>query len=257
MHIPRRSLVKGIAAGVPLAAILADPVLLRAVAAELEMVTITTEGGRKVSAALALPAKTPASSVLLIHELWGLNDQMKAVAAELARNGYIALATDLFDGKVAKTPQEAAGLSRSVGANPKPALDTLASWIDWLKKYPKGNHKVATWGYCFGGGWSLNASLARPVNATVIYYGNVRKTAASLASLQGPVIMHYGLLDQNINTTMVKGFEAEAKKAGKQVTVYAYEGANHAFANPTRVAYVKEAADLAWQRTLDFLKKYD
>lgn len=259
MHFPRRTVVKGIAAGVPLATILADASLMRAVAASLETVTITTEGGRKVNAALALPEKTPASSVVLIHEWWGLNDQMKAVAAELAKNGYIVLAIDLFDGTVAKTPQEAAGLSRSVGTNPKAAIDTLTSWIDWLKKYPKGNQKVATWGYCFGGGWSLNASLARPVNATVIYYGNVRKTAAELASLQGPVIMHYGLLDQNINTTMVKGFEAEAKKAGKQVTVYAYEGANHAFANPTGAAfpYVKEAADLAWKRTLAFLKKYD
>ncbi len=102
----------------------------------------------------------------------------------------------------------------------------------------------------FGGGWSLNASLATPVNATVIYYGNVKKTAEELAPLQSPVLMHYGLQDKWINTEMVKGFEAEAKKANKDVTVYAYD-ANHQFANPTGASfpYVKEAADLVWTRS--------
>jgi carboxymethylenebutenolidase len=256
MQIPRRSVVKSIAAGVPLATILADPMLARAVAAGLETVSLTTAGGRKVSAALALPARTPAPSVLLIHEWWGLNDQIKAAAAEFAKDGYVALAVDLFDGKVAKTPDAARALTG--GLDPKAATDTLTSWIAWLRKYPKGDHKVATVGWCFGGGWSLNASLATPVDATIIYYGNVRKTAAELASLKGPVLMHYGTQDKYINTAMVQGFEAEAKKAGKDVTVYAYD-ANHAFANPTGAAYPynKAAAELAWQRTLAFLKKYD
>lgn len=256
MQIPRRSVVKGMAASVPLATILADPMLARAVAAGLETVSITTAGGRKVSAALALPAKTPASAILLVHEWWGLNDQIKSVAAEFAKEGYAALGVDLFGGKVAKSSDEAQSLTKGVASDPKAALDTLTSWIDWLKKNPKGNGKVATIGWCFGGGWSLNASLAAPVNATVIYYGNVRKTAAELASLKSPVLMHYGLDDQYINTAMVQGFEAEAKKAGKSVTVHAYK-ANHAFANPTGANYHKDDAQLAWKRTLEFLKKYD
>jgi carboxymethylenebutenolidase len=259
MHIPRRSLIKGIAASVPLASILADPVLRRAVAAGLGSVTIATSDGRQVSGALAVPAKMPAPGVVLIHEWWGLNDQIKTVAAELAKHGYLTLAVDLFGGQVATNVEQAAAQSKAVGANPAPARATLVSWIDWLKKNPKCDGHVATWGYCFGGGWSLNASLATPVDATVIYYGNVRKTAADLAPLQSPVLMHYGLLDKNINTEMVKGFEAAAKTAGKSVKVYAYEGANHAFANPTGAAfpYVKAAADLAWKRSLAFLKKYD
>lgn len=259
MSLSRRSVVKGIAAGVPLATILADPLLARAVAATLNPVSITTAGGRKVNAALARPAQVPAPAVLVIHEWWGLNDQIKSVAAALAEAGYLALAIDLFDGHVAKTQDEAMALSQSVGANPQPALDTLTSWTAWLKRNPDGTHKVATLGYCFGGGWSLNASLATPVDATVIYYGNVDKTAAQLAPLHGPVLMHYGLLDKYINTAMAERFEQQAKAAGKQVTVYAYEGANHAFANPTGSSYpyVKEAADRAWQRTLAFLKQYD
>lgn len=254
MTLSRRTVVKGIAAGMPLATILADPRLARAVASTLEPVSITTAGGRRVNAAFARPAKSPAPTVLVIHEWWGLNDQIKSVAAELAEQGYAALAIDLFDGKVPKDSEEASRLTRAVAADPQAALDTLTGWAAWLRKLPDGNRKVATLGYCFGGGWSLNCSLATPVDATVIYYGNVRKTAAELAPLHGPVLMHYGLLDKNITTAMVTAFEAEAKKAGKSVTVYAYD-ANHAFANPTGASYpyVKEAADLAWQRTLAFL----
>lgn len=258
MTISRRAVVKGVAAGLPLSTILPDPVLVRAVAATLDSVSTTTAGGRKVNAALAVPAKTPAPTVMVIHEWWGLNDQIKSVAAELAEQGYLALAIDLFDGKVTGSQEEAVALTKSVAANPSPAIETLVAWIDWLRRHPSGDHKVATLGYCFGGGWSLNASLAAPVDATVIYYGNVRKTAAELAPLKGPVLLHYGTRDTFVTTAMAEGFAAEAEKAGKSVTIYAYD-ASHAFANPTGAAfpYVKEAADLAWRRTLDFLKKYD
>ncbi|MDE2229178.1 MAG: dienelactone hydrolase family protein [Alphaproteobacteria bacterium] len=256
--ISRRSVVKGIAAGVPLAAVLADPNLAHAVAQTLAPVSITAEGGRKVIGALAVPAETQALAVLVIHEWWGLNDQIKSVAAELATNGFLALAVDLFGGKVTTNADEAARLSRMVAANQPPAIDTLKSWIAWLKKNPRCDGHVATLGYCFGGGWSLNASLATPVDATVVYYGDVRKTAAALGALKGPVLMHYGLKDRYITTAMVEGFEAEARKAGKRVTIYAYD-ANHAFANPTGAAfpYVKDAADLAWKRTIAFLKAND
>ena len=256
--ISRRTVVKGIAAGVPLAAILADPNLARAVAQTLEPVSIVTEGGHKVIGALAVPTKTPAAAVLVIHEWWGLNDQIKSVAAELAANGYLGLAVDLFGGKVAVNEDEAARLSQSVGAHPDAAIDILKSWIAWLKRDPRCDGHVATLGYCFGGGWSLNASLAAPVNATVIYYGNVRKSADELRALKGPVLVHYGLHDQYVTTSMVEGFEVEARKAGKSVTVYAYD-ANHAFANPTGAGfpYVKDAADRAWSRTIAFLKAND
>lgn len=256
--VSRRTVVKGIAAGLPLAAILADPNLAYAVARTLEPVSIVTHGGRTVIGALAVPVKTPAPSVLVIHEWWGLNDQIKSVAAELAANGYLGLAVDLFGGKVATNEDEAASLSQSVDADPDAATDTLKSWIVWLKRNPRCDGHVATLGYCFGGGWSLNASLATPVDATVIYYGNVRKTADQLRTLNGPVLLHYGLKDQYITTAMVEGFETEARKAGKSVTVYAYD-ANHAFANPTGASfpYVKDAAEQAWARTIAFLKAND
>ena len=247
----RRTVLKG-AASLPLAAILADPMLARAAAHGLQDVAITTAGGKPVSGALALPANAPAAAVLLIHEWWGLNDQIKSVAAKLADEGYVALAVDLYDGKVASDAGEARSYMGQVNAGE--ATDTLASWIGWLKDHEKASGKVATVGWCFGGGWSLNASIAAPVDGTIIYYGNVSRKAADLKALKGPVLGHFATEDQWINQAMVSGFEAEMKQAGKQLTTHWYD-ANHAFANPTSARYDEADAALSWQRTQAFLKQ--
>jgi carboxymethylenebutenolidase len=249
----RRQILQCLAATAPLAAILADPGLARAAAAGLEDVSLQTAGGKEVHASLALPADTPAPAVLLIHEWWGLNDQIKAVAGELARQGYAALAVDLYDGNVATASEEAERLRKAVDA--AVATDTLVSWVEWLRKHPKGTGKVATIGWCFGGGWSLNASIATPVDATIIYYGQVDQPASRLARLQGPVLGHFATRDQRINRPMVEGFEKSMAEAGKPLTVYWYE-ADHAFANPTGARYDAEDAKLAWDRTLAFFRAH-
>jgi len=251
MNIARRELMVGLA-GLSLATILSNPRLARAAAETLETVSLTTEGGKTVSAALAVPAQTPAATVLLVHEWWGLNDQIKSMAAELGKLGYLALAVDLFNGQVATTPDDAKKLIGAV--DPAVATDTVKSWVAWLKKEPRSNGKVATVGWCFGGGWSLNAALAEPADATVVYYGNVAKTAAELAPLKGPVLGHFAEKDEWINHAMVDGFTAEMKAAGKSLEAHWYD-ANHAFANPTGAAYDQADAALAWQRTVDFLKR--
>ena len=249
--ITRRDLVKGIAAGAPLAAILADPMLARAVAAGLETVTITTEGGRAVKGTLAMPAGTPAAGMLLVHEWWGLNDQIKTMAAEFAREGYIALALDLYEGKVAG---DAADARKYVGAvDQGAASDTAKSWVKWLKAHTKGTGKAGTVGWCFGGGWSLMASILEPVDATVVFYGRVNRPASELKNLKGPVLGHFGTLDRSINKEMVGEFEAAMKEAGKTYTSHWYE-ANHGFANPTGTRYDAEDTKLAWKRTVAFLK---
>ncbi len=251
MSIGRRSLLRGLVGGVPLATVLADPILRRAVAAGLETVSTKISGGRTVHAALALPDRVPAPAVLLVHEWWGLNEQIKSVAADLAREGFVALAVDLYDGKVATRPEKARAYMAAV--DPATAGETLAAWIDWLRASDKTTGKVGTIGWCFGGGWSLNASLLRPVDATVIYYGNVRKTAADLAPLKGPVLGHFATRDRWITKDMVAGFEKAMAEAGKSLEAYWYE-ADHAFANPTQARYDADDAATAWRRTLAFLK---
>ena len=250
--ISRRRMVKGLAAGLPLAVVLADPLLARAAAGGLQDVTIAA-GGRKVSGALAMPAKTPAAAVLLIHEWWGLNDQIKSVAAELAREGYIALALDMYDGKLAGPGDREAARRYMKAVDPVLGTETVKAWAQWLKAHKKATGKVGTVGWCFGGGWSLNASIAEPVDATVIYYGRVNAEAAELKALKGPVLGHFATRDKWINSKMVSAFEAEMKKAGKTITSHWYE-ADHAFANPTGARYDKADARIAWERTLAFYK---
>ncbi len=249
-QLARRRVVTSLAS-LPLAAVLADPRLARAAAAGLQDVGLTTKGGKAVTAALALPSSTPAPTLLLIHEWWGLNDQIKAVAADLAGQGYIALAVDLYDGKVAGPGdrENARAYMQSVVATE--ATDTLVSWVDWLKGHAQATGKVGTVGWCFGGGWSLNAGIATPVDATVVYYGRVNRTAEDLKALKGPVLGHYATQDKWINQEMVSGFEAAMKAAGKTATSHWYE-ADHAFANPTSARYDEADAKLAWERTLAF-----
>jgi carboxymethylenebutenolidase len=246
----RRDVLTGFA-GVSLAALLADPVRVAQAAAGLETVTLKTASGRSVSAALALPAQTPAGGVMIVHEWWGLNDQIKAVASELAANGFVGLAIDLYDGKVASDPEGAQNLMG--GVQDAEATETTTTWIDHLYGMKEVNGKVATLGFCFGGGWSLNASIAHPVDATVIYYGRCDKPASELRKLKGPVLGQFGSQDTFINPAMVKAFAANMKEANKPHDIYSYD-ANHAFANPTGQNYDKEDARIAWDRTIAFLK---
>lgn len=248
----RRLFLQGLAC-LPLATVLAFPDLAHAAAASLTDVSLTLKDGTEVKAAVALPEAEKAPAVILIHEWWGLNDQIKAVAAELATMGYIALAVDLYGGKVGTTPDEAKALMGEL--KPEIATETMVGWVDFLRKHERSTGKVATLGWCFGGGWSLNTSIATPVDATVIYYGNVAKSADDLKTLQGPVQGHFGELDKSINKEMVSGFEKAMEEAGKkdQLTVYWYD-ADHAFANPTGARYDEADAKLAWERTTEFLK---
>lgn len=245
----RRAFVKGMIS-LPLASVLFYPELAAAQAAQVTRHNIPLDGGGAVFYAYAKPMATKSAPVvILVHEWWGLNDQILAVAQEFANLGYHALAVDLYDGKVAKSPDEALQLMQNIDA-------IKASWqmealITAARTLPGSNGKIGTVGWCFGGGWSLNGSLAAPVDATVVYYGNVRKSAAELAPLQGPVLGHFGRLDKSINQAMVAGFEAEMKRAGKQFITYWYD-ADHAFANPTGARYDSTAAKLAWERTLAF-----
>lgn len=247
--VERRTVLKGLA-GLPLSAILSNPELARAAASATSLVTVSTKSGREVTGALALPAQTPAPVVLLVHEWWGLNDQIRAVAAELADLGYVALAVDLFDGHVATTPEDAKAQTQAV--DPKVASEIMAAWVEWAGRDSHGNGRVALMGWCFGGGWSLNGSVIAPVDATIVYYGKCDLPAEQLAHLKGPVLGHFATRDKYIDKPMVARFEAAMHQADKPYQIFWYE-ADHAFANPTGQNYEKPESQLAWDRTTAFL----
>jgi carboxymethylenebutenolidase len=186
---------------------------------------------------------------MLIHEWWGLNDQIKSVAAALAEEGYLALAIDLYDGRSTDQRDEARSLTQQV--DPAVATETVAGWLRWLGSHPDSTGMVGTVGWCFGGGWSLTASVAEPVNATVIYYGRVTAGEEELRRLRGPVLGHFATRDGFIDAEMVGGFEQRMAAVGKRLETHWYE-ADHGFANPTSARYDADDAAVAWERTLAF-----
>ena len=238
----------------PLATVLFDPELARAEASRLDTVSIDVPGAEPATGALALPDVEDAPALLLFPEWWGLNDQIKSVAAEFARLGFIAYAFNLFNAPPVTTSEAAEAQTLSLDSSL--ATKQSVAVIDWLRKHPKGNGRVGTIGWCFGGGWSLYSSVATPVDGTVIYYGPMDVTTDQLKALKGPVLGNFASEDTIVTEKEVKAFESEMDAAGKasDLTVYWYD-ADHAFANPTDARYDAPDASLAWDRTLAFLRK--
>ena len=216
-------------------------------------IELKLDSGRSVRAALARPSAAKAPGLLLIHEWWGLNDEMRDVAARMADVGFLALSVDLFEGQVATEPEHARALMTGLDATK--ATETMKGWTNWMRRDSGCNGKVGALGFCMGGGWALNTALATPLEAAVIFYGNCRKTAAELAPLKGPVQGHFGRLDQGIPVEMAEGLREALKAAGKPGEVHIYDEANHAFARIGGQNFHQASADLAWQRTFEFLKK--
>lgn len=203
---------------------------------------------------LALPAdglpRHP--GVVLIHEWWGLNDQMKSEADRLAKDGYVVLAVDLFKGQVASTPDQAQKQTQAVNADE--AIANLKGAVNFLRQRQDVG-EVASWGYCFGGRWSLQLAMAqKDLGAAVVYYGQLETDAAKLQGLP-PIQGVFGEADTSIPMTTVRAFDQALTQAGVTHEVHTYPDAPHAFANPTGgERYRPEAAADARAKTLSFLR---
>jgi carboxymethylenebutenolidase len=224
---------------------------------DAEEVTYGEAGGKPLRGYAARPksSKGPLPGVIVIHEWWGLNDNIRAMTRRLAGEGYQALAVDLFGGTHAETPDQAMKLVNAVMQSPGPAQENLRRAAAWLEG--KGVKKMGVIGWCFGGGWSLATALMLPdkIDATVIYYGHLETDPAKLAKLKHPVLGAFGAEDKSIPADSVHAFESALRKQGTPVDVKIYEGAGHAFANPSGGNYRPDAAKDAWQRTTAFLAR--
>lgn len=214
--------------------------------------TIDLAGGK---AYLSLPeGEKPATGwpgVVVIHEWWGLNDHIRHYADRLAGEGFAALAVDLYDGKVATTPDEAMELVKSV--DEARAREVLAAAHAFLGDDARVSaRKRGAIGWCFGGGWSLQHAIATPdLDAAVIYYGRLVDDPSQLAKIRADVLAIFGTQDQSIPMEAVDRFEAAMKEAGRSIIVHRYD-ANHAFANPSSPRYEQTAAADAWEQTRKF-----
>ena len=195
----------------------------------------------------------PLPAIVMIHEWWGLNDNIRAMANRLAAQGYMVLAVDFYGGNIAMNAGEAQVNMMSVVEHPARARANLRQALDFLTI--AGAPRIASLGWCFGGGWSLNSAMLFPdvVDATVIYYGQLTADAEKLRPISGPLIGFFGSDDRGISVDSVKAFERTLQRLRKDHDIHIYPGVGHAFANPTVNNYNAEAAEDAWQRTLNFL----
>jgi len=212
-------------------------------------------GDETVSGMLYTPAgKGPFPALIVIHEWWGLNDWVKEQASKLADQGYVALAVDLYRGKVADTPDLAHELMRGVPED-RAAKDLLAAF-DFLAAQPNvKKDRIGSIGWCMGGGYALNAALAEPrLAAAVIHYGHLATEPAELKKINAPILGIFGGQDRGIPVEDVKKFQQSLVQLGKKVEIKIYPDAGHAFENPNnKQGYRPDDAVDAWQRTLDFL----
>jgi carboxymethylenebutenolidase len=189
-------------------------------------------GSEKASGYLAAPespGRKPA--VVVIQEWWGLNDFVKAKTDAFAKKGYVALAVDLYRGKVATDADAAHQLMR--GLPEDRAIRDLKAAVAYLRSRPDvDGSRIASIGWCMGGGYSLGLALAEPSLAgAVIYYGRLVTDDSTIASLKVPLLGNFGGVDQGIPAESVREFERKAKAAGKAVDFKIYPEAGHGFAS--------------------------
>jgi carboxymethylenebutenolidase len=222
-------------------------------------VVYDTVGGKEVKGFMAWPARGGRNlpAVLMIHEWWGLNDNVKQMAQRLAGEGYRVLAVDMYNGKVATTPQEARDYMQEVVNNTGAGVSNLRSAAQHLRNRQRAT-RIGVVGWCFGGAWALQSALVLPeeIDATVMYYGRVVTDRDRLALLDSPLLGHFGADDRSIAVADVQQMEATLKELGKSVETHVYPGAGHGFANPSGQTHNAQAAEEAWRRTVAFFGQH-
>jgi carboxymethylenebutenolidase len=192
--------------------------------------------------------------VVLIHEWWGLNQNIKNMAHDLAEEGFVALAVDLFDGQVADNPDDARKYSGQVRDNMKNAIVHLQSAVSFLKSN-ENVESVGSMGWCFGGGMSMQLALNEEMDATVIYYGAVETDSDVLETIDWPVLGIFGEEDAVIPLDSVNEFDKALDELGIENEIYVYKGVGHAFANPSNSGYDPVKTEDAWMKTVSFLNE--
>ena len=231
---------------------------VRVVTESVEYVVIDGQG---VNGYYAYPqdAVEPLPGILAIHEWWGLNENIEAMARRLAGEGYQVLAVDLYNGEIADTSEGAKQLVQKVASNPFAAEANISKAYSFLAT-EKQAPQIGSIGWCFGGSWSLSTALLFPqeLDAAVIYYGGQIKEATTeeLSTLEMPILGIFGAEDSSIPLETVSEFESTLDELGKEAEITVYEDAGHAFANPSGQNYVPEAAERAWEQTKEFLNEH-
>ena len=204
--------------------------------------------------------KVPA--IIMVHEWWGINDNIRTMANTLAKQaGYVVLGADLFKGQSTKDPNQAMQLVKMITDNPQQSISNLQAAVKYVSSLPfVDNSKVASIGWCVGGGQSLQLALhseQHPLAAIVLYYGTPLVTdKQELSKIKWPVLGIFGDHDQANPLPLINSFKAALDADGITNQIQIYKGLGHAFANPSGANYAPKQTTDAWEKTLAFLKKY-
>lgn len=197
-------------------------------------------------------------AIILIHEWWGLNDDIKALAERYAEAGYVALAVDMYKGEATEDRTRAGELASAVRADTEAAFVHLTGAVDFLKaRADVDSERLASVGWCFGGGWSYQMAVNNlGTRASVMYYGQF-DPEDDFEHMKAHILGHFGETDTGIKVDTVNEFQAALNTTNGAHEVYIYPNVGHGFANArggTNIAYSEEAAELAWTRTMAFLE---
>ena len=203
--------------------------------------------------------KLPA--IIMIHEWFGINDNIRSMANTLAKEGYVVLAADLFKGQSDKDQNQAMQIVKTASSNSELTISNLQAAVKYVSSLPfVDSSKIASIGWCFGGGQSLQLALhsqQHPLVATILYYGTPLVTdKQELSKIKWPVLGIFGDKDQAIPLSNIQQFKATLDSTGIPNEIHIYKGLGHAFANPSGANYAPNETVDAWQKTLAFLKKY-
>jgi carboxymethylenebutenolidase len=221
-----------------------------------ERLSFTANTGN-IEGYFARPASTQTQlpMVMVIHENRGLNPHIEDVTRRLAVEGFAAYAPDFLTPAGGTPDDEDAARQMISDLDPLATLDNAVAAVDFLATHPAGNGNVGAVGFCWGGGLvNQLATTAPTLAAAVAYYGRTPDPAA-VPNIRARMMLHYAGLDERINADF-PAYETALRAAGVDYQAFVYEGVNHAFNNDTSTArHDPEAADLAWRRTIDFLRE--
>lgn len=215
-----------------------------------DLVTIEAGGG-PVRACIAGTMESGTPGVLLLHAWWGLNDDVRAYADRLGEVGFAVLAPDMFDGQIASGVEDAEELSGS--SDDKTIQAILPSALGALEERIGPDAPITALGFSFGAAWAIWApTVLRRIGATVVYYGTWNE-AEVIGGTSVPVLGHFAAEDPYETAEGVDAFEQLLRDAGRDVTIHRYPGTGHWFAEPSKEAYRPQAAELAFERSVEFL----
>lgn len=218
-----------------------------------ETATYDAAGTRMSGYLVRLKGEAKRPAVLVVHENRGLNPHIEDIARRLALEGFLAFAVDALLPQGGTPADEDKARAMFEKLNISDTTQRIAAAVPFLAAYQGSTGAVGAVGFCWGGGIVNRIAVLSPdLKAAVAYYG-AQPPAADVPRIHAALLLHYAGLDNRINAGIL-AYEEALKAAGKTFTVYVYPNVNHAFNNDTTSRYDKAAADLAWSRTIAFLK---